>query len=280
MLRHCPVCLRPHESKSRFSRGEWVLRDCPATGLLYLENPPGYVALESEYAFEVTMQQERVRRRQAEPLYSRLSAFTKQLRLRLLPKRNKFLRLARKTWHACARPSEFRVLDVGCGFGNMLEGIAAAFAAEGVRVLPFGVEISKELSRISGERFGPLGGRVINGPATEGIRAFPEGHFHCALLSSYLEHETAPGDVLAALRGRLVPGGHVLIKVPNFASWNRQARGAKWCGFRFPDHVNYFTPQALRRQVEAAGLGVARMKLTDRFPFSDNMYLVAAAPRV
>lgn len=279
MPRCCPVCLSAHEHRSRFSRDEWVLRECPATGLLYLENPPGYVALESEYAFEVTMEQERARRRQAEPLWSGLSAFMKQLRLRLLPKRNKFLRLTRQTWVACGRPAEFRVLDVGCGFGNMLEGITTAFAAEGVRVIPFGVEISKELSRISGERLARQGGRVINGPATEGIQEFPAGHFHCALLSSYLEHETAPGEVLAALRSRLVPGGQVLIKVPNFASWNRHFRGAKWCGFRFPDHVNYFTPQALRRQVEAAGLGVARMGLKDRFPFSDNMYLVAAAPR-
>ena len=160
MLRHCPVCQRAHENRSRFSRDEWVLRECPATGLLYLENPPGYVALESEYAFEVTMEQERARRRQAEPLWSGLSAFMKRLRLRLLPKRNKFLRLTRQTWIACGRPAEFRVLDVGCGFGNMLEGITTAFAAEGVRVIPFGVEISKELSRISGERLARQGGHL------------------------------------------------------------------------------------------------------------------------
>lgn len=280
MLRPCPVCQCAHENQSRFSRDEWVLRECPATGLLYLENPPGYVALESEYAFEVTLEQERARRRRAEPLWSGLSAFVKRLRLRLFPHRNKFLRLIRRTWMDCGRPVEFRVLDVGCGYGNILEGITTTFAAEGVRVIPFGVEISKELSRLSGERLARHGGRVINSPATNGIREFPAAYFHCALLSSYLEHEIAPGEVLAALRDRLVPGGQVLIKVPNFASWNRHVRGSKWCGFRFPDHVNYFTPKALRQQVEIAGLTVARMRLKDRFPLSDNMYLVAASPPV
>jgi 2-polyprenyl-3-methyl-5-hydroxy-6-metoxy-1,4-benzoquinol methylase len=247
--------------------------------MLYLENPPGYAALETEYAFEVTHEQERTRRRQAEPLWSGLSDFMKKLRQQLWPQRNKFLQLTRQTWVACGRPQEFRVLDVGCGWGHMLEGIGAAFAADGVRVIPCGVEISKELSRISTERLARLGGQVINRPATEGIQEFPSAHFHCALLSSYLEHETAPGEVLAALRSRLVPGGQVLIKVPNFACWNRHFRGSKWCGFRFPDHVNYFTPTALRRQVELAGLEVARMGVRDRFPFSDNMYLVASAPQ-
>lgn len=252
--------------------------ECPSTGALYLANPPGYQALETEYAFEVTMAQERTRRRQAEPLWSRLSDVMKALRLRLLPRRNKFLRLLVQAWNSCGRPAEFRVLDVGCGFGNMLETMADSFARRGVKLIPGGVEISKELSRISRERLARLDGAVFNLPATDGIRMFPPRHFHCALLSSYLEHETAPGEVLGALRERLLPDGRVLIKVPNYACWNRHFRGAKWCGFRFPDHVNYYTPAALRRQVEQAGLRVARMGLADRFPFSDNMYLVAAAP--
>jgi SAM-dependent methyltransferase len=278
MIRPCPVCRTPHPEPSPFSRKPWLLKECRGTGLAYMENPPAYAALETEFAFEVMMVRERERRREAEPVWSRLSDFMKVLRRRLLPRRNKFQRLAFEAWDNVGQPAEFRVLDVGCGFGNMLDAMAGAFAERGVRMVPFGVEISRELHRISSERFAPLGGQVINAPATEGIRRFAAEKFHCALLSSYLEHEVAPGEVLAALRERLVPGGRVLIKVPNFASWNRHFRGARWCGFRFPDHVNYFTPVALRRQVEQAGLDVARMNWSDVFPLSDNMYLVAACP--
>jgi len=279
VTRLCPVCRLPHPIQSRFSRDGWILRECPATGSLYLENAPEYAALESEYAFEVTMQQERDRRGREEPRWSRLSDTMKGLRRLVFPRRNKFEGLIKEAWTTCGRPAEFRVLDIGCGSGGVLEGFVATFAALGVRVIPSGIEISKELSRLAGERLAAYGGLVLNLPALEGIQGSSAQHFHCALMSSYLEHETATGEVLSALRGRLVPGGRVLIKVPNYACWNRHFRGARWCGFRFPDHVNYFTPTGLRRQVEEAGFDVARMKLADRFPLSDNMYLVAAAKR-
>jgi SAM-dependent methyltransferase len=246
--------------------------------MLHLENPPAYAELESEFAFELTMARERTRRRESEPVWSRLSDTMKALRRQVFPRRNKFRELLRQAWRDCGRPAEFRLLDIGCGGGGVLAEFVAEYAAQGVKVVPHGVEISRELARMAAERLGPHGGTVVNLPATDGIRGYPAAHFHAALMSSYLEHETAPDEVLAALRDRLVPGGKALIKVPNYACWNRHFRGAKWCGFRFPDHVNYFTPAALRRLVEAAGLDVTRMTWADRFPCSDNMYLVAAAP--
>lgn len=279
MLRACPVCRQSHPVRSPFSQNEWILRECPATGLLYLENPPAYAALETEFAFEVTMEHERARRRRTEPLWSRLSDAMKRLRRLVFPRRNKFRGLIHQTWNDCGRPTEFHLVDIGCGSGGVLADFVAEFAQLGVTVIPVGIEISAGMSRLARERLAEHGGRVLNRPAIEGIGEFPSGRFHCALMSSYLEHETAPDEVLAALRSRLMPGGQVLIKVPNYGCWNRRLRGARWCGFRFPDHVNYFTPAALRRLVENAGLAIARMALRDRFPLSDNMYLVAAAPR-
>jgi hypothetical protein len=62
--------------------------------------------------------------------------------------------------------------------------------------------------------------------------------------------------------------------VPNFASWNRVIRGAKWCGFRYPDHVNYFSPRTLKLLAEVSGYRMEPQHITDRLPFSDNMYAV------
>ena len=66
----------------------------------------------------------------------------------------------------------------------------------------------------------------------------------------------------------------MIVKAPNFASWNWVVRGKKWCGFRYPDHVNYFTPQTLTLLASEGGFAVARQNVLDKFPLSDNMYAV------
>lgn len=93
-------------------------------------------------------------------------------------------------------------------------------------------------------------------------------------MSSFLEHEAKPFELLRELRRVLRPDGAVVIKVPNFACWNRALRGNRWCGFRYPDHVNYFTPTTLARLAAEAGYRVVRQRASDRVPTSDNMYAV------
>jgi 2-polyprenyl-3-methyl-5-hydroxy-6-metoxy-1,4-benzoquinol methylase len=274
-LRNCPICHVSHSTISDFSREGWTLKTCDATGMLYLENAPAYEALESQYAFEITFEQERKRRNLAEPRWSRLSTGVKVLRRLLFPNRNKFLDLARATWIRAGKPSPFKILDVGCGLGGIAEKIHSGLLVKGADVVPYGIEVSLESSRISSAIFQRLGGTVVNKPAIEGIAALKGHSFHCVILSSYLEHETRPFDVLSGVRDCLSDRGQALIKLPNFSCWNRVLRGKRWCGFRFPDHVNYFTPRSLRQIVSMAGLKVNRMNPIDRLPFSDNMYLTA-----
>ena len=65
------------------------------------------------------------------------------------------------------------------------------------------------------------------------------------------------------------------MKLPNFSSWLRVARGAAWSGYRFPDHVNYFTPASLARLLMETGFKVVRFGIPDRLPTSDSMWCVA-----
>jgi hypothetical protein len=55
---------------------------------------------------------------------------------------------------------------------------------------------------------------------------------------------------------------------------NRIVRGNKWCGFRFPDHVNQFTPKTLLRMVRDANYKVVKFNFFDYLPTSDNMWMV------
>ena len=67
--------------------------------------------------------------------------------------------------------------------------------------------------------------------------------------------------------------GLVVVKAPNYAALNRRVMGAGWCGFRFPDHVNYFTPKSLAEMGARAGFKTVQ-RFVDRLPTSDNMWAV------
>lgn len=68
-----------------------------------------------------------------------------------------------------------------------------------------------------------------------------------------IEHETDAMGVLKGAHRALKPSGGVFVRVPNFGSLNRRVIGAEWCGFRYPDHVNYFTLATLTHAAHRAG---------------------------
>ena len=254
-----------------YAPAPWMLKQCVETGIVFLANPPAYEALSETYAYEVTFRKESAARKRAEPLRYAFSALLKHFRAKIL-KRNKVLAILRKLI-AASGSAHIRVLDVGCGWGELMETLVASLPAQQrARVTPHGVDISRHLARLSDEKFTPLGGRCVHASASDGVQRFAEGYFDIIVMASYLEHEASPLAVLANCRKRLKPGGSIVVKVPNFACFNRILRGPRWSGFRWPDHVNYFTPETLRALAVQAGLDVVRMSALDSTPFSDNMY--------
>ena len=142
-------------------------------------------------------------------------------------------------------------------------------------VIPRGIEISKGLAQVSDEKLKGMDGEVVQAPAIEGMYELPDDSQDMILLHSFLEHEVNPLELLKASSKKLSKKGLLIIKVPNYESWNRKVRQAKWCGFRYPDHVNYFSPKTLKLFIEAANLKVYRMNFFDRIPTSDNVWVIA-----
>jgi 2-polyprenyl-3-methyl-5-hydroxy-6-metoxy-1,4-benzoquinol methylase len=251
----------------------WILKKCAETDIIFLSNPPAYEELSETYAYEVTFARESQARQQAEPLRYAISTGLKRFRSKVL-KRNKILGMLRQQIGS-STSQPVNVLDIGCGWGELLENLMLSLPADmRQRCAPHGVEISRELSRLSDQKLRPFGGRCVHAPAHEGIVRFGKDYFDVIVMASYLEHESQPLAVLESSRTSLRPGGAILVKVPNFASFNRMLRGARWCGFRWPEHVNYFTPKTLKAMAHKAGLKVLRMTALDRNPLSDNMYAV------
>lgn len=247
-----------------YAEDPWILRQCGGCGLVYLENPPPPQALEADLAWEKTYYEERQRRREREPIFERLGAAVNFLRTRVL-KRDKLSALAQLYF------SPGQILDVGCSEGSALARLPAGY-------VPFGIEVSKVLHQLAEEKFAARGGRCVRADALSGMREFPDASFDGVVMMSYLEHEPNPRTALEQAARLLKLGASLIVKVPNYACWNRSVRGARWCGFRSPEHVNYFTPALLRRLVTECGFQLRRSGFLDRLPTSDNMWLVAEKP--
>ncbi len=258
-MRTCPICARDNRDQPAhpYSQPPWELKACAGCGLLYLENPPTVAALKQDFAWEKTWAEQRQRRKGVGSSLSR--------GLKALFQTDKLSSFVRRYVRSG------RVLDVGCSDGWQLERLPAAF-------VPFGIEISDQLAQRAQERFSARGGRVIHADAISGLQQWEPGFFDGVVMSSYLEHEPAPRPLLEAARRTMRPGASLIVKVPNYASLNRTVRGAQWCGFRFPDHVNYFTPALLVRLLKDSGFDIRRFGPLDHIPTSDNMWLIASRP--
>ena len=88
-----------------------------------------------------------------------------------------------------------------------------------------------------------------------------------------LEHEAQPKALLAQCSRVLADDGAIYVRVPNYGSLNRRLLGAKWCGFRYPDHVNYFTTQSLKSMAGDCGLKLT-LRNPLRVPLDDNINAV------
>ena len=170
------------------------------------------------------------------------------------------------------------MVDVGCGDGEKSLVIANELKKTGLEIdlQPIGIEVSIALSKVTHEKLEPLGGYCVTKNALEGLASLDEKSAELVILCSFLEHEVNPLQLLQQVQRVLVSDGVCIIKVPNFSCVGRRVRQKRWCGFRYPDHVNYFTPKTLRAIILKSGLKVKRMNFLDTIPTGDNMWVVAS----
>lgn len=231
----CEVCLHSGATLvKKYTRSPWPVVACSACGFVYLGRVPDYEDLSVTLAWEKQHAEEKQRRRKS----NRLARFDELTRFRL-----KLGMLVDRARHKRAVAMTGRVLEIGCGGGTRIPPGPT----------PYGIEISKGLYERARPVFEARGGTVHHEPATTGIERFPENFFDSIIMRSYLEHEARPRLILERCFVRLKPGGKILLRSPNYNAVNRFIMGANWCGFRFPDHVNYFTPRSLGALARSIG---------------------------
>jgi len=267
--RACPACGTSPDERCRVVVAEdpWRVVRCAACGFTFLGNTPPPPVATSDHAWSESWQREKSLRASREPVLHGLQAVVRPLRDRLKPDKARAM-IVRHLRRG-------RILDVGCGNGHRLGGCLRAGLID---VVPFGIEIEQRPAMKARALFREFGGEAWIGPARDHLHQLDDDSIDGVYMYAYLEHEPEPRPVLDEVRRMLVPGGPIVIKVPNHGCVNRVVRGRRWCGYRHPDHVNYFTPGTLGGMLEEAGFTDIRCGPGDRMPFNDNMWMTARTP--
>jgi SAM-dependent methyltransferase len=132
-----------------------------------------------------------------------------------------------------ARP--LRVLDFGCGNGEFL-AMCHQYGFEA-----FGVDRSQA-------RRDKAGVSVV-----ASVDELDEKPFHAITLFEVLEHVDHPRAILEMLRGRLVPGGILVLETPDCSGIANIVSRQDYYNIHPLDHINGFTPATLRGIAERVG---------------------------
>jgi SAM-dependent methyltransferase len=271
LSRTCPACRTGGAQlrRNRYSQANWVLKECLTCNFVFLENPPDYATLQDQFSWENTSKhQNEVRQKSYSPVEYFIRSVIKGIRRlsNTIVRRDKHVSLGYRYF------TQGWIVDLGCGLGN--------FSPLPPSCKLLGIEISKQIATDARPIFESRGGRIIHADVLSGLQSLEAASCDGALLESYLEHEIQPAEVLRELSRVLRIGSAMILKLPNYGCWNRRVRGRKWCGFRLPDHVNYFTPNTLRAMLEQQGFEIAKFTFLDRLWTNDNMWCVARKQRL
>jgi 2-polyprenyl-3-methyl-5-hydroxy-6-metoxy-1,4-benzoquinol methylase len=150
---------------------------------------------------------------------------------------------------AAAGLSSGALLEVGCGDGDfLLQASRRDFAVEGI-------DYSPHSCRKAQAKLGAAA-RIHCGEIS--VLADRREAYDLCVACDVIEHVRSPADFLHTVRALLRPGGQVFIVTPDLASPAARLMGSRWLEFK-AEHMTYYTPRTLRRQLASAGFTDIRL---------------------
>jgi 2-polyprenyl-3-methyl-5-hydroxy-6-metoxy-1,4-benzoquinol methylase len=149
--------------------------------------------------------------------------------------------------HYLVKPGQ-KVLDIGCG------SCISLLEIRNLGGQPWGIETDPNV-RVIADHFGLTVhiGSIHDNP-------FPEEEFDLIVLNQVIEHVPDPVALLKLVRGRLQPGGKVILGTPNSGSLNKMISGRKWLNWHIPYHLHHYNKKSFARIAEQAGYKVLRIR--------------------
>lgn len=129
---------------------------------------------------------------------------------------------------------QHRILDVGCGQGQLVQALQELGFEQVLGIDPFAV---------ASAHVRPLA-----------LEQLAEGNWDLICFHHSLEHLPDPLVTLQAAVLRLAPRGRLLIRVPTVDSWAYRHYGLNWVQWDPPRHLYLFSRQNMQRFAELLGL--------------------------
>jgi len=141
-----------------------------------------------------------------------------------------------------------RILEVGCGAGNILLALKKQGAeVEGIEPHPGSAETARRE------------GMIIHNSHFENWNGFSKP-FDQIIFSFTLEQIEDPVNALKLARNYLAPGGTLTILCPNLNSITRFLFQKNWMMWHLPYHKYYFSPKTMKKVLDQAGLKGVTLK--------------------
>jgi 2-polyprenyl-6-hydroxyphenyl methylase/3-demethylubiquinone-9 3-methyltransferase len=169
-------------------------------------------------------------------------------------------------------PQSLRVLDAGCGEGQL----TAAIAAAGYAVV--GIDVAEEPLRRARARHGELDLRLV--PA-EGEWPLEDASFDAVWAGETIEHVTDTAGWLSQLRRVLRSGGSLLLSTPAHERLTLLTLALSRRRFERhfdprADHVRFYTRRSLALLLADFGFEQVELRTSGRLPGARRTLLVAA----
>ena len=255
----CPLCgangvLLYGEMPDRLygAPGKWNLKRCIATGcgLAWLDPMPSKEDTGKAYQIYFTHQDSPAgtRRRIDRPSLLLIKALKPLLKLFMY---STGLRRREKEWRRRAECAYLdvavpggRVLDVGCGMGDLLDRLRRrGWAVEGTDVDAAALEYARAKH-----------GLTVHLGDLDDLR-IPAESFDAITMSHVIEHVYEPVSLLRECLRVLKPGGRLVSVTPNLDGLGHRWFGEDWLGLDPPRHLHLFTKTTLKVCAESAGFG-------------------------
>ncbi len=141
------------------------------------------------------------------------------------------------------RPRGGRLLDFGCGTGNLLRRLSEHFEAYGYDASP----AARALSRVV----------APDAVVLEEWGSVEQNSLDVIVSLHTLEHLKQPRTAVETLAKKLAPGGLFLFVVPNPGGFGRRLKQRDWFAYRDPTHCSILSRGEWVMMVRRAGLEVA-----------------------